>query len=95
MKDSEFPHRHNEYFGYMCNIMVSVPFIYIGNFPPYVNYIFWQNVQVLATYEQRQTSFQFQLQFPKCRLYFNITVYNQNQNHFCTVFDTYIYTAMS
>ena len=40
----------------ICNIIVSVPF-YVGNFPPYVNYIYWQNVQVLATYEQRQTSF--------------------------------------
>ena len=43
---------------HQCNIIVSVPFIYAGNFPPYVNFIlYWQNVQVLATYEQRQTSF--------------------------------------
>ena len=32
---------------------------------------------------------------PKYRLYVNITVYNQNQNYLWTVFDTYIYTAMS
>ena len=24
---------------HQCNIIVSVPFIYVGNFPPYVNYI--------------------------------------------------------
>ena len=37
-------------FGYVvastCNIMVSVPFIYIGNFPPYVNYILYTTVEV-------------------------------------------------
>ena len=78
---------------HQCNIMVSVPFICAGNFPPYVNYIYTGRMsRFFATYEQGQTSFQFQFQFPKCRLYFNITVYNQNQNYFWTVFDTNIYS---
>ena len=71
---------------HQCNIVVSVPFIYVGNFLPYVNYMYAGRMsRFFATYEQRQTSFQFQFQFPKCRLYFNITVYNQNQNYLWTV----------
>ena len=48
-----------------CNIIVSVPFIYTGNFPPYVNFIncTGRMSRFFATYEQRQTSFQFQFQF--------------------------------
>ena len=33
-----------------------------------------------------------QFQFPKCRLYFNIAVYNQNQNSLWNVFDANIYS---
>ena len=47
-----------------------------------------------ATYEQRQTSVQFQFQFLKCILYFNIAVYNWNPEYLWTVFDTSIYTAV-
>ena len=80
---------------HQCNIIVSVPF-YVGNFPPYVNFIL-----ILAECPgslllmNRDKHHLVQFQFPKCRLYFNITVYNQNQNYPWTVFDTYIYTAMS
>ena len=50
---------------HQCNIMVNVPFIYAGNFPPYVNYMYTGRMsRFFATYEQRQTSFQFQFQFP-------------------------------
>ena len=34
---------------YNCNIIVSVPFIYMGNFPPYVIYIYtqqWKYLQI-------------------------------------------------
>ena len=44
--------------------MVSVPFINAGNFPPYVNYMYTGRMsRFFATYEQRQTSDQFQFQF--------------------------------
>ena len=44
----------------LCNIIVSVPFVYVGNFPPYVNYMYTGRMsRFFATYEQRQTSFQF------------------------------------
>ena len=70
---------------YRCNIMVSVSFIYAGNFPPYVNYMYTGRMSsFFATYEQRQTSVQFQFQNA------DITVYNQNQNYLWTVFDTNI-----
>ena len=52
--------------------MVSVPFIYAGNFPPYVNYMYTagRKSRFFTTYEQRQTSFQFQFQFPKMQTLF-------------------------
>ena len=36
--------------------------------------------QVPAILMNSKTAISVQFQFPKCRLYFNITVYNQNQN---------------
>ena len=69
--------------------MVSVPFIYASNFPPYVNYMYTGRMsRFVATYEQRQTSFQFQ--FQNADFISTLQFTTKNQNYPWTVFDTNI-----
>ena len=68
--------------------MVSVPFIYAGNFPPYVNYMYTVRMsKCFATYEQRQTSFWFQFQFENADFISTLQFTTKNQNYLWTVFD--------